>query len=125
MKTTMRQRAREIIEEVHKIFNDNFLDYEFFLMVKIATCDEVIKCFRNGDSKIDICPFPKALVMRGGESACRSCEYFSKGYVDDYRCGCDLALTGQFTVNQAINGLRIFKSEMKKYLKEKQRCPGV
>jgi len=57
---------------------------------------------------------------------CYSCGYFFKNNTTlIQKCWCTLIKDGDFTINQAINGLRIFKSEMKKYLKEKQRCPGA
>jgi len=124
MKTTMRQRAREIIEEASKVYGDDLSGRERFLMKKIATCDKVIDILSGKNSYCDMCPFPRRY---GGDSCdCYSCMYFAKGITTNPRlCGCDLIKDGTITINQAINGLRIFKSEMKKYLKEKQRCPGA
>ena len=128
---TMRQRALEIIEEASKVYGDDLPDYELFLMVKIATCDEIISILseeNSTESCRNLCPFPQkeGANQRAGRDGCYSCIYFCKGITAYPRlCGCDLIDDGTITINQAIDGLRIFKSEMEKYLKEKQRCPGT
>ena len=123
MKTTMRQRAREIIEEASKVYGDDLPDYELFLMVKIATCDEIISILSKEnsiDSCCDMCPFPRR--YGGAGFGCYSCIYFCKGVATNPRlCGCDLIDDGTITINQAINGLRIFKNEMKRYLRENSK----
>ncbi|RKY05764.1 MAG: hypothetical protein DRP66_10190 [Planctomycetota bacterium] len=122
MKTTMRQRAREIIREYAKK-NDKI---EEALDHKIRNCDKLIVMLRSPQwEKIydePICPFPEKDCPFGGPCCC--CKYFFEG-VAGFECGCIMLSGGTLTLNQAINGLRIFKSEMKKYLKEKQRCPGT
>jgi len=127
MKTTMRQRAREIIEEDSEVYGDNFSDYEPFLMMKIETCDEIIGILSKGnsiESCQNMCPFPQkeGVNHKDGRGGCCSCIYFCKGITANPRlCGCDLIYDGTITISQAINGLRIFKNEMKRYLRENSK----
>ena len=127
VKTIMRQRAREIIEETSKN-RPYFADYFFasHLKKKIETCDKVVEILKKGRDIHDLCPFPKKKGLYGPEF-CSSCAYFFKGTTDSFYsfCGCVLIARGTITINQAVDGLRIFKSEMKKYLEEKQRRPGA
>jgi len=118
----MRQRAKEIIREYAKK-NDKI---EEVLDHKIRNCDKFIVLLQSlqweKSYNESACPFPEKDCPVGGP--CCSCKYFFKG-VDDFGCGCIMLSEGALSLNQAIDGLKIFKNEMEKYLKEKQRCPGT
>ena len=114
---TMRQRALEIIEEA----SEGYPFFNLYLREKIEHCDKVAEALKK-KSPARLCAFPNKKGPYG--NSCCSCDYFFGGTTDGF-CGCDLIETGAITINQAINGLRIFKSEMKKYLEEKQQCPGA
>lgn len=118
---TMRQRAREIIEEASK----NCPYFAIHLREKIEACDEIIETLKKGTCSCLLCPFPKKNIGGGlADGFCGSCSYFYNGAIGR-ECGCILIKNKIITINQAIDGLRIFKDEMKKYLKEKQRRPGT
>jgi len=114
-KSTMRQRAREIIEEDLKYQQDK----EVFLREKIKNCDETVHIlYREGSAdSCDLCPFPKSRRWFGDIRLCQSCGYFFKN-ISISKCGCFLIEDKVLTINQAIVGLRIFKNVMKKYLAE-------
>jgi len=117
MKTesTMRQRAREIIEEDLKYQQDK----KKFLKRKIGACDKTVRILRKEKSTelCFLCPFPKKCGLIENLYFCYSCGYFFKN-TKTFGCGCGLIEREKLTINQAINGLRIFKNVMKKYLAE-------
>jgi len=113
----MRQRAREIIKK-------SPIKSKPSLEERITNCDEIAKILlqENSAESIDLCPFPKKYARFGNIRLCCSCGYFFKNTAIP-RCGCALIRDGELTINQAINGLRIFKNVMKRYLEEQERRP--
>ena len=110
--TVLRRRARKIIKKS-----------KLSLEEKITNCDKAINFLERRDfaDSHEICPFPRRGIYDKEyyRYGCCSCEYFFKG-TKGFVCGCGLIEKGELTVDQAIDGLQIFKSEMKKYLEEQE-----
>ena len=113
-KSTMHRRARRIIKK-------SSIKSKISLEKKITNCDRVINLLERRDftDLLEICPFPRIGIYdkKCYRFRCYSCEYFFKG-TKGFVCGCGLIEKGELTVSQAIDGLRIFRSEMEKCLKE-------
>ena len=111
-KTTMRRRALEILEEASK----NCPYFTILLREKIEVCDKVVEALKKGHRFIRLCPFPEYTVS-GYDGFCSTCNYFCQN-TREPMCGCSLIEKKRITLNQAINGIRIFKNVMKRYLEK-------